>query len=47
MQTTIEKNQQNHSILPKDIDDLLFQRTLDMSVYTQLKQQNTVASMGV
>ena len=45
MQITACKNQQNHSTLSRDIGSSLFQRTLGMLDYTQLKQHNTVASM--
>ena len=49
MQITTCKNQQNHTTLSKDIDDLLVQRTLGMPNHTQLKQHdnNDVASMDV
>ena len=48
MQIIPLKNQQNHSTLSKDIGYLLFQRTLGMPGYTQLKRHdNTVASMDM
>ena len=44
----MDKNQQNHSILSKDIRDLSFQRTLGMSDHTQLKRQdNNVAFLDM
>ena len=39
MQITTANNQQNHSTLSRDIDNLLFQRTLGMLHHSQLKQQ--------
>ena len=48
MQITTANNQQNHSTLSRDIDNLLFQRTLGMLHHTQPKRHDiTVTSMDL
>ena len=48
MQKLHGKNQQDHSTLSRDTDNLLFQSTFGIQDRTQLKQHvNTVASIDV
>ena len=44
----LQNNQQNHSVLSKDINDLLFPRALGMPNHTKLNQyDNTIAPIDV